>query len=205
MPLLPAERDSGASERFAECLRPVSRFIGHRAWYVGVMPDVPPLPVSFDRSALEYVGSAGWHSWEQLRANDLLGVPDAPAVYVVFRASTNDPLFRAANPGGRFKGKDPSVTGATLAVKWVADCQVVYIGKADQARRRLAQFARFGAGEPIGHWGGRYIWQLEDSAGLLVAWHVVSWPETARGYEKRLLAHFSRLHGGARPFANLAG
>lgn len=83
--------------------------------------------------------------------------------------------------------------------------QVVYIGKADVADRRLRQFARFGAGEKIGHWGGRYIWQLLDSDQLLVAWHAISWAELARDYEKRLLAHFAGLHGGVRPFANLTG
>jgi hypothetical protein len=72
----------------------------------------------------------------------------------------------------------------------VPGAEVVYIGKADDAGRRLKQFARFGAGEPVGHWGGRYIWQLADSSELLVAWHAISWEELARDYEKRLLARF---------------
>jgi hypothetical protein len=114
-------------------------------------------------------------------------------------------VFLDGNPGGRFKDKDPTVDGATLRASWVPECSVVYIGKADIASRRLRQFARFGAGEPVGHWGGRYIWQLADSDDLLVAWHPVSWAETAREYERRLLAHFAGLHGGARPFANLTG
>jgi hypothetical protein len=67
------------------------------------------------------------------------------------------------------------------------------------------QFARFGAGEPVGPWGGRFIWQLNDSDSLLVAWHVVTWDELARAYEKRLLARFAVLHRGVRPFANLTG
>lgn len=71
--------------------------------------------------------------------------------------------------------------------------------------RRLSQYARFGAGEPVAHWGGRYIWQVARSNELLVAWHPVSWNEPARAYEKRLLAHFSHLHHGKRPFANLTG
>lgn len=69
----------------------------------------------------------------------------------------------------------------------------------------MKQFARFGAGEPVRHWGGRYIWQLSDARTLLVAWHVITWGEHARDYEKRLLAHFARLHDGRRPFANLSG
>ncbi len=89
---------------------------------------------------------------------------------------------------------------------------VVYIGKADYRKRRrpvealrkrLDEYARFGAGENIGHQGGRFIWQLADSAELLVAWHEITWGEKPRCYEKRLLRHFGELHGGRRPFANL--
>lgn len=72
-------------------------------------------------------------------------------------------------------------------------------------RERLGEFARFGAGEAIAHWGGRLIWQLADVHELLVAWHAIRWAEKARDYEKRLLAHFAELHGNRRPFANLTG
>lgn len=82
---------------------------------------------------------------------------------------------------------------------------VVYSGKADLADRRLKQFARFGAGEPVGHWGGRLIWQLADSGALRVAWHTITWAEDARAYEKRLLALSPQHQRGQRPFANLTG
>lgn len=72
-------------------------------------------------------------------------------------------------------------------------------------RRRLSEFGAFGAGEPVAHWGGRLIWQLADASELLVAWHEVTWAETAREYEKRLLSRFGKLHDGRRPFANLTG
>jgi hypothetical protein len=32
---------------------------------------------------------------------------------------------------------------------WLLDAHAIYIGKADVARRRLNQFARFGAGDPV--------------------------------------------------------
>lgn len=166
---------------------------------------MPPLPASFDRADLEAAGFVGWRTWDELRASDLREVPSDPAVYVVFRPGSGDAKFLAANPGGRFKEKDPTVAVVVLASNWVPSSQVVYVGKADVADRRLKQFARFGAGEKIGHWGGRYIWQLANSNKLLVAWHAISWTELARDYEKRLLAHFAELHGGARPFANLTG
>lgn len=151
------------------------------------------------------MGFIGWHTWAELRANDLADVPGGPAAYVVYRPSATSPGFLSGNPGGRFKGQDPTVSTDMLQAKWLTDAQTIYIGKANVARRRLKQFARFGAGDPIGHWGGRYIWQLADSHDLWVAWHAIQWAETAREYERRLLAHFADLHGGQRPFANLTG
>ena len=169
------------------------------------MAALPPLPSSFLRPALKDAGFVGWRTWAELRASQFAETPAGPAAYVVYRPSASDPVFLAANPGGRFKGQDPTVDPAVLEAKWVPGAHTVYIGKADVANRRLKQFARFGAGEPVGHWGGRYIWQLVDSDELLVAWHAVTWPEPAREYEKRALARFGELEDGRRPFANLIG
>ncbi|MGO9753296.1 MAG: hypothetical protein ACLP8S_30775 [Solirubrobacteraceae bacterium] len=168
------------------------------------MTVAPPLPKSVRRPDLEAVGFVGWTPWKELLATDLRAVPAAPAAYVVYRSSEGGPVFIGKSPAGHFKGKDPTVPIAVLTGAWVTDSAVLYIGKADVANRRLKQFARFGVGEPVGHWGGRYIWQLAGAADLLVAWHPISWGEPAREYEKRLLALFAEIHG-ARPFANLTG
>jgi hypothetical protein len=156
------------------------------------------------RADLERAGFVGWRRWAELRDSNYSGVPSGPAVYVIYRP-TGDNSFLDANPGGRFKGRDPSTSLAALRSKWVPGAETVYIGKADVTNRRLKQFARFGAGEPVAHWGGRYIWQLTRSDDLLVAWHPITWQEPAREYEKRLLAHFMALHDAKRPFANLTG
>jgi hypothetical protein len=169
------------------------------------MTATPPLPRSFSRPDLEIAGFVGWQAWAVLRANGLADVPAGPAVYVVYRPATSGPAFISVSPGGHFKEKDPTVAIPELQANWVADSSVIYIGKADAARKRLTQFAKFGAGQKIGHWGGRYIWQLADSTDQLVAWHPISWGEEAKIYEKRLFAHFAELHAGARPFANLTG
>jgi hypothetical protein len=166
---------------------------------------MPALPSSFGRKDLEATGFVGWQTWDQLRATDFSRVTRGPAAYVVYRSSTSPPAFLNRNPGGRHKEKDPTVAPELLLANWVDGASVIYIGKADVANRRLKQFARFGAGEKVGHWGGRYIWQLAGSGELLVAWHPISWDEMARDYEKRLLAHFGSLYGGVRPFANLTG
>lgn len=175
---------------------------------------LPPLPESFSRRDLQAAGFIGWQTWDELRAAELADVPCAPGAYVIYRPTVAAPRFVYPSPGGWFKGKYPTVDNARLRQEWVPDTHVVYIGKADlrrqrrkveALRRRLNEFARFGAGEDIGHWGGRLIWQLADSAELLVAWHEITWPEKARDYEKRLLACFAEHHDDGRPFANLTG
>jgi len=168
------------------------------------MSQTPSLPVSFGRTELEKAGFVGWRTWDELR-DDAAALPSGAATYVVYRSSSSKPVFLSANLGGHFKGKDPTVAVDVLKAKWVPGAHVVYIGKANDAGRRLKQFARFGDGEPVGHWGGRYIWQLADSSELLVAWHAISWEELARDYEKRMLAHFYEAYDGMRPFANLTG
>src|SRR5205823_4724784 len=118
----------------------------------------------FTRAALLEQGFVGFVTFEELRGR-LTEVPTGPGAYVVLGAAETPPEFVAASSGGRFKGRDPSVSEDVLRAKWVDDCEVIYIGKADNIKRRLKQYADFGAGKPVGHWGGRYIWQLADSDG----------------------------------------
>jgi hypothetical protein len=165
----------------------------------------PSLPTSFSRADLHRAGFVGWQSWDDLRADDLASVPDSRSAYLIYRAAADPPVFLETSPAGRFKGKNPTAPVETLRDHWVTEEHVVYIGKANRTRRRLRQYARFGDGEPVGHWGGRYIWQLADVDTLLVAWHPITWTEAARDYERRLLAHFGVMTDGRRPFANLTG
>ena len=81
---------------------------------------------------------------------------------------------------------------------------MIYMGLGSVLRRRLRQFARFGAGHPVGHWGGRYIWQIEGAMDLIVAWR--NTPNTQpRAEELTLLARFREIHNGRAPFANIGG
>lgn len=168
-------------------------------------PKRAPLPRSFSRTALESAGFVGWATWPKLRLSDYFPIPALPGTYVVYRPTAVFPTFVHPSPAGWFKGEDPTVPETRLRSEWVEGARVVYIGKADVLRRRLTQFGQFGAGEPVGHRGGRLIWQLADADDLLVAWHEITWAEVARDYERRLLRAFAEQHDGRRPFANLTG
>ena len=158
---------------------------------------------SFTRQALAREGFGGFLTFDQLRR--CIGeVPAKGGVYLVIRDVKTPVAFLGSNPGGRFKGRDPTAALDALAAKWIAGCELVYVGKGDNIQRRLKQYADFGDGRPIGHWGGRYIWQLADSDRLLVAWMTCGSDETAAMMEARLLRRFKAEHGGRLPFANIA-
>lgn len=134
-------------------------------------------------------------------------IPGVRGVYVLLRVRHDEPRFVAAGTGGHFKGKDPNVAEPVLLASWVADVQVVYIGKAGDPgkratlRSRLSQYLRFGAGGDVGHWGGRYVWQLADAEDLLVGWKPLPDGEPSQ-VESELINQFRLVHG-RRPFANL--
>jgi hypothetical protein len=116
-------------------------------------------------------------------------------------------VFLETGTGGFFKGKDPNVPVEVLQQNWVESSPTVYIGKAGDPgktaalRTRLWQYLRFGVGANVGHWAGRYIWQLEDVDDLLVCW--LPLPEgTPSELETTLIGAFRQEHG-VRPFANL--
>ncbi len=150
------------------------------------------------RAGLEQEGFQGFVPFEDL---DLAEVPSDGGVYVVLAPLRVYPVFLTQSPAGRFKGKDPTVVVAVLEDRWVANSEVVYIGKATCLRKRLQQYKQFGAGQPVGHWGGRYVWQIEQARYLDVAW--LSTPgQVPRAAEMALLARFCCQHGSL-PFANL--
>lgn len=142
-------------------------------------------------------GFVGWLPFSELRSSS---APTTGGVYVVVYGAGKPKEFAAVSRGGRFKGNDPSVSSEALAANWVDDAEAVYIGKADQLRRRLRQFADFGVGKPVGHWGGRLIWQLPEMTALRVAWKETPGRVPAE-VEAELIALFRQTHGKP-PFAN---
>ena len=157
------------------------------------------------RSDLKALGFQGFVPFAHLPARE---VPTQEGVYAIVRPTGARPEFLAENPSGRHKERNPTVPKHKLLDAWVDGVEVVYIGKATAGaegrrglRKRLEEYRRHGTGEPVGHWGGRYIWQLADSAELLVAW--LPTPDEDPGdVESRLIGAFTR-QTGKLPFANL--
>lgn len=153
--------------------------------------------MAFDQQHLVNLGFVGFVPLRSLGAKSVRA-PTLPGIYAVTLAQR--PVeFLARSAGGRFKGKDPTVTIDRLQANWIDNCETVYIGRASSLRERLGLLARFGRGDAVGHWGGRYLWQLGALEDLKACWYLDEDPVTA---ERRLLEDFEASFG-ALPFANL--
>lgn len=136
-------------------------------------------------------------------------IPKIKGVYVVIRNKDTAPQFLEKGTGGFYKGKDPNVSIEELKSNWVEDSKIVYIGKGgDPSKKatlnsRIKQYLSFGKGNKVGHYGGRYIWQLSDAEDLIIAWKPLP-DESPSEVETRMIDEFKRLHNGRRPFANLS-
>ena len=159
-----------------------------------------------DISEIKKSGFEGFIKIQELW-NDSSIIPKVRGVYLVWNPYPDKADFLSKGSGGYFKGKDPNVTGDVLNEKFISGVNIVYIGKAGSPTNkatlnsRLKQYLRFGQKRNVGHWGGRYIWQLEYSSSLLIAWK--STPnQNPRDVEVELLTAFQRQFK-AMPFANL--
>ncbi|MET4098583.1 hypothetical protein ABIB37_000820 [Agrococcus sp. UYP10] len=156
--------------------------------------------MAWTREQLRHDGFGGFVSWAAMERSH---IPAEAGVYVVLRDPGTTADFLEASAGGWFKGRNPSARPDVLAAAWVEAADILYIGKATSLRNRLWAYRQFGDGRPVGHWGGRYIWQLTDSQALVVAWRPTP-DESPRDVERRMIADFVQSYG-RRPFANLRG
>jgi hypothetical protein len=149
---------------------------------------------------IEQQGFSGFVVVSFLRESACRQIPEVPGVYLVIRPQPQPPIFLDHSTGGHFNGRDPTVPILELQQAWVTGSIVTYIGKANDLRRRLRSYIRFGEGHPTHHWGGRYIWQLADAGHLLVCWMMTP-DEISRSVESHLIQEFIARYG-KRPFAN---
>ncbi|MBP3042354.1 hypothetical protein KKR91_15765 [Arthrobacter jiangjiafuii] len=158
-----------------------------------------------NKKSLSDDGFTGFRTLMALEGNR---IPQRQGLFAVLRPEGFEPRFLAVSTAGVFKKKNPSLPRAALAAEWVADADVLFIGKASPGskgnrglRRQLSEFVDFGEGRPPGHWDGRLIWQLADADSLLVAWKELPADELNAAHAA-YHEQFRQIHGRL-PFANL--
>ncbi len=153
--------------------------------------------MSWSRDALVERGFTGFVPFAELSPAD---VPTGHGVYVVLRPASVSPRSSKSAPPDGSRAKIRRFRSPTWRVPGYPGAEVVYIGKAADLSRRLTEYRRHGAGQRVGHWGGRYIWQLADRDLRLVAWQPTP-DHDPEDLESRLIAEFVTVYG-QRPFAN---
>ena len=157
---------------------------------------------------IEEIKKEGFKGFKTMREllNNASVIPKMRGVYMVLNLS-KEKEFLSVGTGGYFKGKNPNVSIQELENNWIEDAIVVYIGKAGgdgssaTLQKRLGQYLRFGQRKDVGHYGGRFIWQLKNSSDLVVCWKELP-TENPRAVEADLIQQFI-LQYFKRPFANL--
>lgn len=131
-------------------------------------------------SSIAGLRAQGFEGFVPMGDLDLLDVPTTPGIYAVLRDGDDHPEVAENNVGGWFKKKDPTIPRELAAVRLLPGVQLLYLGKASLGTRatrglrtRVEEFLRFGRGLPVGHWGGRLIWQLHQPERLLLAWKII--------------------------------
>lgn len=156
----------------------------------------------FHYDELVNAGFTGFKTVKQMREGGLSSVPKTDGVYVILylNPSPEMPKFLEIGTGGHYDGKEPNVSVDFLRANWVEGTPVIYIGKSNNIKRRLREYMRFGEGKNVGHFGGRFIWQIPDSERLIVCWKTTQ--EDSRTVEHDMIQQFIDEFG-KRPFANL--
>lgn len=161
-----------------------------------------------NNSDFEKYGFTGFIPVEELWLDKSM-IPKEKGVYLVIDPNYQKPDFLETGVGGFFKGKNPNVPISELRANIVHNSKVIYIGKAGSLTgkatlySRLDQYLKFGQTKNIGHWGGRYIWQLRNSKKLIFCWKPTP-NQDPREIEIQLLKEFISSFD-KRPFANLTG
>ncbi len=162
---------------------------------------------------IEEIKKAGFIGFKKMSElfTDSSNISDEKGVYFILCLDNKPPQFLTIGTGGYFKGRNPNVSVEKLKENWVDDTIVVYIGKGggknqkgiesdETLRSRLKTYFSFGRGKNVGHSGGRYIWQIENSKDLVVCWYPTPDKEPA-DIETNFIIEFKKQNV-KRPFAN---
>ena len=160
--------------------------------------------IKMDLNDIEHIKALGFVGFKSILDlwEDSSYIPDLKGVYLVLQPVLKSPDFLSTGVGGFFKERNPNVEMQELVNNWVEDSRILYIGKATSLKKRIRQYIRFGQTKKVGHWGGRYIWQLKNHSDLLFCWQQTG-DRIPDIVEKDLIDTY-RSQFIRRPFANLA-
>lgn len=132
-------------------------------------------------------------------------LPKLPGVYLVYLPKGKDVRF-SDSCGAAIHGSPSPVS--VLDKKWEGinhqtSTDILYVGKADCLRKRIREFARFGAGKAKNHAGGEWLWQVQAvrSTGIRI---ICCPPGKEVPFEKWVLDSFRAEHRDW-PLANRKG
>ena len=138
-------------------------------------------------------------------------IPSKGGVYLLVREDTLPPKFLKDGTVIRlnYKKLNPNVCVSELEASWIEGALIIYIGQSGgdgsqgTLRKRVRTMIRFGEGSQTArHWGGRYVWQLQNAKQLQVCWKTTP-DENPRDVERSMINAFKSMYDGRRPFANL--
>lgn len=167
------------------------------------------MPITFSADELASEGFEGFLTIGQLHRSGCFEVPDERGVYVVLRRGEAPHTILKRSHAPAWRGQDPTRPVDELTARWLDRTALLYVAAAPgsgvrhRLRQRLKRMLRFGHGSVVGHWGGRYLWQLGESSRLVLAWRTCRDDEDPRALADELLRRFEAVHH-ARPFANPA-
>ena len=142
-----------------------------------------------------------FEGWQPLLNFAPSSCPQGSGVYAVVYSGTLPIRFRQASSGGWHKGWNPSVSTAILQERWIPETRLAYIGKSTALKSRLRTLRDFGQGKAVPHWGGRLLWQLDETESLQIGW-LPTHDIDPRVIEREMLDAFARIFNRL-PFANL--
>ena len=159
---------------------------------------------------LDSIKKSGFNGFKKIAELKLNAspIPKIKGVYLVIRPDNSKVEFVENGTGGFFKDKNPNVAISELKNSWIEEAQIVYIGKAGGSESdatlnsRLKQYLNFGQAKKVGHWGGRYIWQIKNIDDYIICWKELP-DEEPRSVEIKLMELFRQKYNNL-PFANLA-
>ncbi len=160
-----------------------------------------------DFESIKQSGFKGFRKVSELKMDSAI-VPKTKGVYLLLRPDSRKVQFVEKGAGGFYKDKNPNVPISELSNRWIEDAHIIYIGKAGGTNSdatlnsRIKQYLKFGQGKKIGHWGGRYVWQIKDIDEYIICWKELP-DDEPRDIEIELLGMF-KTQFNRLPYANLA-